>query len=93
VAAANADSPAVLQFLRACGRFYKDNASLPQPTQLPDMHTSTRIYLELKQVYRQEHELDVTRLQQILLELTGANKLSNDEVSYFIDNLAALQII
>lgn len=67
VAAANADSPAILQFLRACGHFYKTNGGLPQPTQLPDLHTSTRIYLELKQVYRQQHELDIARLQEILL--------------------------
>lgn len=93
VTAANADSLAILQFLRACGHFYKTNGGLPQPTQLPDMHTSTRIYLELKQVYRQQHELDIARLQEILLELTGANKLANNQISDFIDNLASLQII
>jgi hypothetical protein len=57
------------------------------------MHTSTLIYLELKKVYREEHELDVNRLQAILLELTGANRLTNNEISNFIDNLTSLQII
>ena len=45
VLAATADSPPLLQFLRACGHFYKNTGGLPQPTQLPDMHTSTKIYL------------------------------------------------
>lgn len=45
VTAANADSSPVLQFLRACAYFYRSTGGLPQPTLLPDMHTSTKIYL------------------------------------------------
>lgn len=35
---------------------------LPQPTDLPDMETETHMFIELKNVYKAQHEQDITTL-------------------------------
>ena len=39
------------------------------------MHTSTEYYMQLKDTYRHQHEVDVDRLQQIILSIFGSNAL------------------
>ncbi len=43
----------MIVFLKAVGAFLKKNQCLPQPTVLPDMHTATANYIELKNVYKE----------------------------------------
>ena len=89
---ASKDSSHALQFLLACRTFYQRHNGLPQTTKLPDMHTSTKQYLELKQIYRHQHEIDIAELQAILKESIDSS-LSSDEISDFIDSIDALKIL
>lgn len=40
-------------FLKACCYYYKQTGSLPQPTVLPDISTTTANYIDLKDVYKE----------------------------------------
>lgn len=51
------------------------------------MHTSTKIYLELKKAYRHQHDHDVAEINKILVEIVGVCKISNSEISNFIENI------
>lgn len=62
------ESHILLRFLNAVGKFYKETRKLPQPTVLPDMHTTTINYIELKAVYKQEHQRDIKKLVEFIGE-------------------------
>ncbi len=57
------------------------------------MHTTTKTYLELKTVYKHQHEVDVAKIEEYLLELVGHCQLSREEISNYIENLEALSIV
>jgi len=40
--------------------------NLPQIVRLPDISTSTKDYLELKSIYRAEHEVHLKELKEII---------------------------
>lgn len=46
-------------FLKAVKQFMsKHNGSLPQIVRLPDISTSTKDYIELKNIYKQQHSIN-----------------------------------
>lgn len=67
--------------------FYKENKSLPQTTDLPDMHTSTANYLRLKEVYKEQHSKDLDKI----VELMGEN-VDRETISSYINNIQNLNI-
>jgi hypothetical protein len=42
----------LFSFLKAVGFFYEKYKKLPQPLKLPDIHASTKDYLDLKNTYK-----------------------------------------
>ena len=71
----------------------KRKGHLPQPTDLPDMETSTNLYIELKEVYKTQHEEDIKTLEEIMKEIYGEVPLSRHKLSELINNLEAIQIM
>ena len=71
----------------------KRKGHLPQPTDLPDMETSTNLYIELKEVYKTQHEEDIKTLEEIMKEVYGEVPLSRHKLSELINNLEAIQIM
>ena len=68
---------------------------LPQPTDLPDMETQTKLFVELRQVYKAQHEIDISELENIMKELYGLETapLGRHKISELINNLEAIQVI
>ena len=53
------------------------------------MHTTTANYIELKNVYKEQHERDLSRLAE-LMELEEGDRKT---VSDYINNLSNLEVI
>ena len=80
----------MIMFLKAAKVYLKNNNCLPQPTTLPDMHTSTANYIELKNVYKEEHHRSVQEICKTIHEWFPNADLSPEQISSFIDNLGNL---
>ena len=57
------------------------------------METSTNLYIELKEVYKTQHEEDIKTLEEIMKEIYGEVPLSRHKLSELINNLEAIQIM
>ena len=57
------------------------------------METSTNLYIELKEVYKTQHEEDIKTLEEIMKEVYGEVPLSRHKLSELINNLEAIQIM
>lgn len=95
---ASEHSTPVLIFLRLCAQLLKETGHLPQPTSLPDIETSTQSYLELKQVYKSQHQLDLSRLEAIMRQLYNKQPadtlpLSRETLSEYINDIEAIQVM
>ena len=58
----------MLHFLKVTEQYFQENGYLPQPATLPDMHTTTANYIELKNVYKEEHSRCVRELCNKILD-------------------------
>ena len=66
---------------------------LPQPTDLPDMETETHMFIELKNVYKAQHQQDISTLEEIMKGLYGKVPLSRHKISELINNIEAVQVM
>ena len=85
---ASPQSHSLLRFLNAVGKFFKETGKLPQPTVLPDMHTTTVSYIELKQVYKTQHNRDIEKLSEYIGE-----GVEPELISEYINNLENLEMV
>ena len=81
-------SHSLLRFLNAVGKFHKESGKLPQPTVLPDMHTTTANYIALKEVYKKQHYQDVQKLMGLIGE--GVDEAT---VSEYVNNMENLEMV
>ena len=89
----NENSHLMILFLKAAGVYLKQHKCLPQPTILPDMHTSTANYIELKNVYKSEHHRCVKEICSMINEDFPAVKVDEGTISNYIDNLGNLEVV
>lgn len=57
------------------------------------METETSIYIELKQVYKKQHELDLIALEDIMRSMYGKVPVPRNMLSVFVNNLEVVEVL
>ncbi len=79
--------------MKAVSIYYQKNKQIPQPTNLPDIHTSSALYIELKHAYKKHHQSSKTEVINILKDQFPNSKIDEDLVSFYIENMNGLKIV
>ena len=69
------------------------NNNLPQIVRLPDISTSTKAYLQLKAIYKYEHEKHLQRLKEIIHGWWPNYVVDDELLSEYVNNIDALKIV
>jgi hypothetical protein len=93
VTSSNKDSHPMAKFLYAANTMFTETGQLPQPTEMPDMHTTTEGFINLKNIYKQKHSEDVNKLCEIIAQHFGDTETDKSLISDYINNLHFLEIV
>ena len=69
------------------------NNNLPQVVRLPDISTSTKDYLELKEIYKNEHKKHLQNLEDIIHGWYPDYLIDIDLLGEYVNNIDALKIV
>jgi len=82
------DSHIMLKFLWATNKIFEETKQLPQPTNLPDLNTTTERYIKLKNIYKGKHNDDVQKIVEIIKTNFGDLEVDEALISSYINNLS-----
>jgi len=78
----------MLKFLWATNKIFEETKQLPQPTNLPDLNTTTERYIKLKNIYKGKHNDDVQKIVEIIKTNFGDLEVDEALISSYINNLS-----